>query len=250
MNLSVIIPVYRESPEHLLPLVGRVRAAVPAARLIIVDDGNAESEWLTPLADIVVRHEQNRGYVHAIRSGLTKALADPNCTAVIKLDADGQYFPERIPMMVRKHLDGFEVVSASRYLGAPVHTGYPEREAVNRIISRELADRGIVSTDPFTGFRLFSRRAVERLLDGMGDHVCKYGYGLSLETTLRIHLLNLRATEVPCELHYPTLKQFPGDMADPKWRLRYYRQMIEGMLAKTNQKVGVCGNRSGFLQAS
>lgn len=243
--IYIVIPAYKENQGVLLGLVSEIRNFAPEAKLILVDDGNIlagfDTAYFNDIGDIVIRHPKNLGYRVAIRSGFEKALTKSDCTGILKLDADGQYPAYHIPEMIEKLQIGYKIVSGSRYMSeSTILTGYPEREQVNRTICKELNELGVQTTDPFTGYRLFSRYALEQLMPVMGNHVNKtYNYGLSIETTLNIHLLGLSHVEVACELYYPTLKQFPGEMASPEWRLNYYRQMYHEMLQLQPQELRV-----------
>lgn len=225
MKTAVLIPVYKEDPEALTQVVQRIRVNHPQGRVVIVDDGNQNAalvEAIHRAADEVVTHEVNRGYTQSMRDGLTAALA-LGANAVVKLDADGQYFPERIPQLLCM-LRGHDIVSASRYHPDSMEVNrYPEREEISRWVAQEIRERfGVTITDPFCGFRAFSRRAIERLLPMLGEWINQWGYGLSLEITLKTIALGLRMAEVGAELYYPTLKHFPGSMQTPEFRRNYY----------------------------
>lgn len=229
MRLFVLVPVYREDPRVLTGLSRRIRRNSPGSTLVMVDDGNTDQELrdtLVHISDHLIVHPENMGYTRSIINGFTLCLAR-GADVVLKLDADGQYTPERIPeMLAAFEADpSLQVVSGSRYMeDSPRLTTYEEREAINREIRERIAAEFPQAqvTDPFSGFRAFRRNAIEMLLPGLGEWIGREGYGLSLETTLKVIALGLRYREVGVSLYYPTLKKFPGRMVDPDYRRTYY----------------------------
>jgi len=125
VRLSILMPVYNEA-ETLAAAVKRV-LDVPypcETELVVVDDGSADD---TPaiLAAIddprvsVHRHPVNRGKGAAVRTAAERATG----THVIVCDADLEYSPEDLPVLLRPVLDGeAEVVYGTRTFGS--HTAY------------------------------------------------------------------------------------------------------------------------------
>lgn len=113
---DVIIPVYNEH-ENLPPLLQRLHALPNANQLNIIFVDNASTdgsaEYLAALSDIVlIRHSSNLGYGASLRSGMRAAQTE----RWIILDADGEYPPECIPVLLQT-LESRPVVYASRLLG-------------------------------------------------------------------------------------------------------------------------------------
>lgn len=239
LKLVVIVPVYKEEFNSLGELFCRLRDSFKPISvepcIVAIDDGNDDClqtfNFLRGIADVVIRHSKNRGYTASVITGFNTALAR-GADFVLKLDADGQYAPECIEAMWSAMTEGVQVVSGSRYHhNSQEFNRDEERYDVNRLVVQWLLNRGVSVTDPFTGYRLFRREGLEALLPQMGDRICEYGYGLSLETTLQIATLGLGHVEVACPLYYPKFKKFPGQMADSEWRLKYYAKMIDSFIS-------------------
>lgn len=228
---AIVMPVYNEDIELVCNLLGRVRNVSEEIRIAIVDDGNpfSISKELMPLADTYIKLFSNQGYAKSIRTGL-RFLYDIGFDKVITIDADGQHFPEQLPNFFGL-LEEYEVVLGSRYLvGSPVISVSIERGRINEIIREELFKKtGVRVSDPFCGFRGFSRAALGKLgINSLGN-IITYGYGLSLEIWCRIIESRISFTEIPVELYYPQPnKKFSIEpLQDPERRLEYYKKIIK-----------------------
>ena len=121
LRLSVAIPIYNEVdvlPE-LLQRVGAVLNEIPGGphEVVMVDDGSTDGSRQVLLraavADVrlvVVALSRNFGHQAALSAALDHVTGD----AVVLMDGDLQDPPEAIPLLVRTHLDGYDVVYARR----------------------------------------------------------------------------------------------------------------------------------------
>ena len=133
-SISIIIPALNE--EHgIRDIIERVLATgtalqnvgIAGLEVIVVDDGSHDQttavveRYLTPETNRLaghsvrlIRHNQNRGYGAALKTGLAEARGD----LIAFLDADGTYPPEYFPQLCRQALAGADVVIGSRMAGA------------------------------------------------------------------------------------------------------------------------------------
>ena len=198
--LAVIIPAYNEA-ENLSSTLSRMpRSSVPNLRIIVVDDGSTDgSADVARLhgADKVVSHPVNRGLGAALRTGLQSAR-EMDARAAVYIDADGEYPPEQIPDLLAPIEAGeADYVLGSRYLGTR------ERQPVLRLIAN-LVFTGLLClasgrriTDGQTGFRAFSRRALE-----CAEIIHDYNYAQVL--TLDLLKKGMRMREVPIVYRFRT----------------------------------------------
>ncbi len=147
---SVVLPAFNE--EDALPtVVADIRASVPHAEIIVVDDGSqdATAQVAQDLGCLLVSHRHNRGKGSALRSGLGRAEGDK----VIIMDADATYPASAIPRMVEL-LEDHDFVRADRQIDDS-NTPY-----INRVGNRALGA---------------TLRTLHRL--GPGDHLSgMYGF--------------------------------------------------------------------------
>ena len=110
LKTCVIIPVYNN--------VGTINDVVQRTLryckdVIVVDDGSTDgsSDSLSKLGAVVVRYERNRGKGYALKTGFKEAKAR-GFERAITIDADGQHFPEDIPVFAaqaKEHPDAMFV---------------------------------------------------------------------------------------------------------------------------------------------
>ena len=112
LKTCVIIPVYNNAGT----IKEVVRRTLRFCKdVIVVDDGSTDgsSGFLSELGAVVVRYEENRGKGYALKTGFKEAKAR-GFERAITIDADGQHFPEDIPVFAaqaKEHPDAMFVGS-------------------------------------------------------------------------------------------------------------------------------------------
>jgi glycosyltransferase involved in cell wall biosynthesis len=101
-QFAVLIAAYNAS-KTIESVITETRRFWPGA-VVVVDDGSRDGTGAAAeeLADVVLRHEANRGKGAALVTGLTY-LRENGYNVAITLDADGQHPPELIPGFVAKY---------------------------------------------------------------------------------------------------------------------------------------------------
>lgn len=175
-DLLLVLPAYNEQ-EALPGVIASVRAVVPGAEILVVDDGSKDATAQVALDAGVrlVRLPFNVGVGGALRAGLLVGHRQ-NVKAVVQCDADGQHPSSSIPDLVAA-LDRADIVIGARFAGAGEYRVRGARHWAMVMLGRVMsAVHGTPLTDVTSGFRAFGPRAIEVLSrelppDYLGDTV-------------------------------------------------------------------------------
>ena len=238
-RVLVIIPTYNEA-DNIGPITARVRAAVPAADILVVDDNSPDGTG--DLADALAAGDPQVHVLHRkVKDGLGGAYLagfgwglDEGYDVLIEHDADGSHRPEDVPRLLER-LKTADVVKGSRWV--------PGGKVVNWPKSRELLSRGgnlwvrfwlgipvKDATGGFAAWRATTLRGMD--LDGVEAH----GYGFQVDLAWRAVRNGFTVAEVPIEF---ADRQF----GDSKMSQRI---VIEAMLLTTRWGIS---HRLGQLKA-
>ncbi|MGB7859048.1 MAG: glycosyltransferase family 2 protein [Acidimicrobiia bacterium] len=196
MAVVVLMPAFNEGTK-----IADVLAAMPKSLLgrdllvVVIDDGSTDGT-----ADIaessgasVIRQPSNQGKGAALAVGLDH-VRSLGCEATVWMDSDGQHLPESLSRIVAPVLfDDIDLCVGSRYLDERQRHSAP----LNRRLVRQMAIgavqriTGYHVTDPFSGFRCLSRRALETV------HLEGRGYESELESCFAVARAGLTYREVP-----------------------------------------------------
>ncbi|HEU0102726.1 MAG TPA: glycosyltransferase family 2 protein [Mycobacteriales bacterium] len=194
MKLSILMPAYNEAAtlEAALTRVLAVDYPCPV-ELVVVDDGSVDltGKVLADVSDprvLTERHELNQGKGAAIRTAATLASGD----WMIICDADLEYSPEEIPMLLQPILRGdAEVVYGTRSFGS--HNAYSFWYVMGNkgvTLCANVLFNAYLS-DLETCFKLMPT-ALYRELD-----VREAGFGMEAEVTGKLLRRGVRPYEVP-----------------------------------------------------
>ena len=195
-EIGIVIPAYNES-KGIRPVIERLQKALVGApftwELLIVDDGSSDdtSRIVKEMDVRVVRHDTNRGYGAALKTGLR--TLESEWFAII--DADGTY-PEEELIHIAEYREDHDMVIGAR-TGASVHIPLVRRPA--KAFMRKLASyvAGIPIPDLNSGLRIMRRTIVEKFVHLLPD-------GFSFTTTISLAMLTdgYRVKYVPIDYHH------------------------------------------------
>jgi dolichol-phosphate mannosyltransferase len=199
-RVVVIMPTYNER-DNLEGIVARLRAAVPAAEVLVVDDNSpdgtgAEADRLAASdSSIHVLHRAAKaGLGAAYIAGFRWAL-ERDYDAVVEMDADGSHQPEELPRLLGA-LDDADLVLGSRYrAGGRTENWAKSREMLSRganTYTRLMLGIGV--RDATGGFRAY-RATTLRKIDL--NEVESQGYCFQIDLALRATRAGLAVAEVP-----------------------------------------------------
>ncbi|MEC8243037.1 MAG: glycosyltransferase family 2 protein [Candidatus Thermoplasmatota archaeon] len=195
------MPMYNEE-ETIGTVVTTALKHVDA--IICIDDGSSDSSARIAEAcgAIVIRHRVNRGYGGALKS-LFEQAKEMNADALVVLDSDGQHDASDIPNLLVPIVScEADFVIGSRFIDGGGGTDMPayRRLGIKVITAASNMSRDISIKDTQSGFRAFSKRAIEML------RFDSEGMELSLEMLEDAHEKNLKITEIPTVVRYDVPK--------------------------------------------
>jgi dolichol-phosphate mannosyltransferase len=196
----VIIPTYDEL-ENLPLIVGRVRASVPTAHVLVADDNSPDGTG--ELADRLAAEDDHVHVLHrkgkeglgaAYLAGFAWGL-DAGYDVLVEMDADGSHQPEQLPRLLSA-LAGADLVLGSRWVSGGTVVNWPlSRKVLSRggnLWTRMML--GIPLKDATGGYRAFRAATLRGLeLDG----VVSAGYCFQVDLAWRALRAGYRVVEVP-----------------------------------------------------
>ncbi|HWH29295.1 MAG TPA: polyprenol monophosphomannose synthase [Mycobacteriales bacterium] len=199
-RVLVVVPTYNEA-GNVEPITERLRAAVPDAHLLVVDDGSPDgtgaiADRLAASDDAVhvLHRTEKAGLGAAYIAGFAWAR-EHGYDVVVEMDADGSHAPEELPRLLDALADA-DVVLGSRWVRGGRVVNWPR--------SREVLSRGgnwwtrvmlgLPLRDATGGFRAY-RRAV---LDALPlDSVASQGYCFQVDLVWQAWRNGCHVVEVP-----------------------------------------------------
>ncbi len=185
--LSIIIPTYREA-DNILPLVGRIRAALEPAivyEIVFVDDNSRDG--IAARVEEVVRagapvrlivRTDERGLSSAVLRGFREARGD----VLLCMDADMSHPPEAIPQMFQTlQAQQADLVVGSRYVaGGSVEEGWGFYRWLNSQVALWLARPLSKVRDNGAGFFMLPARVFK-----LGRDLNPIGYKMLIEISVK-----------------------------------------------------------------
>lgn len=200
-KLLIYIPAFNE--EECL---GRVIDSIPrnilpfhSVEILAIDDGSSDNTYEIACSKQVhvVRHNCNRGVGAAFQSAYQKAL-ELKADILVGIDADGQFDPSQIKMLVEPILKGkADFCTGNRFHAAERPENMPAIKyygngLVNRVISFFCRKR---IHDASCGFRAYSRECLLNL-DLIGDFTYTH------ETIMTLLFRGFRLEQIPVDVKY------------------------------------------------
>ena len=192
-RILVVVPALNEQAS-VGDVVLRVRAVLPAADVLVVDDGSSDSTAKVARAAgaLVACLPYNLGVGGAMRTGFRFAERH-DYDVVVQIDADGQHDPVFLPAVLAA-LGDAEVVIGARFAGVGDYAVRGPRSWAMKVLSRAVGRIvGATLTDVTSGFRAADRRAIRVF----ARHYPAEYLGDTVESLVIAHRSGLRVTQVP-----------------------------------------------------
>lgn len=193
MTLSVLVPLFNEE-KTIVIVLQKLLAQKAVTEIIVVDDGSTDKsasavkKMAQKAKKIKFFHKENAGKGSAIRHALKQATGD----YILIQDADLEYDPEEIPLLLAPVLKGrSEVVYGSRFIGAHSNLLFWHRLGntllnflINILYNTTLSDME-------TCYKLMPTKLMKSL------HLTANKFDLEPEITCKILKKGIRIYEVP-----------------------------------------------------
>lgn len=199
-RVLVCIPTYDER-ETLPRTVGRLRAAVPEADVLVLDD--ASPDGTGEIADALAADDSAVHVLHragkaglgaAYVAGFAWALGE-GYDAIVEMDADGSHQPEELPRLLAA-LRGADLALGSRWVpGGEVHNWPWSRLLLSRagnFYTRTML--GVPLGDMTGGYRAYRREVLEKIDLAT---VASQGYCFQVDLAWNALRCGFRVVEVP-----------------------------------------------------
>jgi dolichol-phosphate mannosyltransferase len=198
----IVLPTYNEA-ENIVEVLERIAEAVPAADVLVVDDGSPDGT-----ADIAERWgEQNGGHVTLLRRGAKAGLGSAyragfaygiahGYDSLIEMDSDLQHDPAALPSLISAVEAGADLAIGSRYVPGGHIPDWPKhREWLSRGGNRYAAVvLRLQVRDATAGFRCYRAPTLARI---DLERITADGYGFQIEMAYNVARLGGRIVEVP-----------------------------------------------------
>lgn len=197
----VIVPTYNEA-ENVATLVHQLRALPGNVHVLVVDDNSPDGTG--QIADGLAAHDSGVRVLHrAAKEGLGEAYKAGfreglrrGYLYLCTMDADFSHNPDRIPDLLTKATQGYDLVVGSRYV--------PGGQIVDSTQLRKLISYGanwlahmflgIHVRDCTAGFRCYRRQVLETI---DLDSIFSSGYSFLVEMAFHCQRAGYRIGEVP-----------------------------------------------------
>ena len=199
-ELDIVIPVYNEGRNIVATLSALARSVATPARVLICyddpDDDTLPAVRDNPQAHAGLPVELVRNAGRGAHSAVMTGFAASRAPFVLMYPADDDYNAASVDRMVALARAGCDVVCASRFMPGGGMASCPLLKAVLvRSANFTLHHLARLPTrDASNGFRLFSRRVIERIAVQSDQGFC-----YSIELLVKAHRLGWKIAEVPVQ---------------------------------------------------
>ncbi len=225
-KILIGIPAFNEASviKNVLQKLPKKLKDIEQIEVIVVDDGSTDdtSKVVLERGFKVIRHLINLGLGASIGTLFTYAR-QYDFDILITLDGDGQHDPKDINKLIRPVIDKqADVVIGSRLIKEVVLMPFTRRivNLVANLITYFLS--GIYSTDSQSGFRVFSRKAINSI------EIITQRMEVSSEIFREVKRHRLRYREIPIKTKYTNYSIGKGQKINNAVNI-FYKLLIRSM---------------------
>lgn len=175
-----------------------IQALAYSSCVLVIDDGSqdATADIARKAGAIVITHPTNLGKAQAVNTAFEWSRRN-GVQFLVCIDGDGQHKPSEIEKVLAPVLVGeADIVIGSRFLGVKSEIPIYRKFGQHVLTAVTNAATSTSVTDSQSGFRAFSRRAIELF------HLSGQGFSAESEMQILIREHKLRLAEVPISAIY------------------------------------------------
>ena len=196
-RILVFLPAWNEA-ETVSKVILEIQSLLPDVDVLVIDDGSDDftGREASAVGATVLRLPINIGVGGAIKCALRYA-SENSYSYLFQVDADGQHNPKYIINLLGQLDAGIDLVIGSRFGDIAEYPIGRIRRLTIRILAKLIQKFTHANiSDPTSGFRGFSKNAIESLrIDFPTEYL-----GDTIECLLLAHHSGLKIAEIPVEM--------------------------------------------------
>jgi len=169
MKIIIAIPAFNEE-QSIGSVIDEIKSVMDPHsheyRILVLDDGSSDrtKEIAEKKGALVYSNPHNMGLAYTFKKEIEKSL-ELGADIIAHTDADGQYDAKALPLLIRRVIDGNDLVLGSRFI---LKSNKKNMKFMNRMGNRAFAyvisklTRKKIS-DTTTGFRAFTKEVAETI---------------------------------------------------------------------------------------
>ncbi len=238
MRVAVIITTYNER-ENIVRMLDVTTRSINSDKthqykILVVDDNSPDGtgDLVRSYAgfgkSLLMLTGKKNGLGRAIIKGYKYAMTELNADVVISNEADFAFDPKKIPFMVQKIEEGWDVVIGSRHVGSGKTTGWTWSRKLNHWVANKLFATWIAGvTEVYDHNGEFRAIRVKGVLDRIDfDNLNVSGFGFFNYSLFKLTQITSKFFEFP--VNYKFRKQGESKISfNPKYIGTYLRDVLE-----------------------
>ena len=165
MKVIITIPAYNEE-KTIGKVINSIKEVMNSTKhkyeILVVDDGSADNtkKIAEKSGAIVYSHKRNKGLAETFKTEMDLCLKR-QADIIIHTDADGQYPPKYIPLLIKEIENGADLVLGERF-GKGKYSGSLMNKIGNIAFAKVFSNLlNIKINDTTTGFRAFTQEVAK-----------------------------------------------------------------------------------------